>query len=88
MTPAQVAKSLQVKERTVSQWLKTGKLRGTKIGRLWRVPEDSLNEFLGITKPSTTFRGRDYSDEEIAQFLTDDVLDEETARIVERLLAK
>ncbi len=46
LTPVQVAERLQVKERTVLQWLKKGRLRGIKIGRLWRVPEENFAAFL------------------------------------------
>ncbi len=37
LTPPQVARHLQVNERTVTQWLRRGHLRGFKIGKEWRV---------------------------------------------------
>jgi excisionase family DNA binding protein len=37
LTPPQVAQHLQVNERTVTQWLRRGHLRGFKIGKEWRV---------------------------------------------------
>jgi len=46
LTPEEVAKRLQVTERTVLQWLRDGKLPGAKLGRLWRVKESDLHEFL------------------------------------------
>ena len=42
MTPAQVAQRLQVTERTVASWLRTGRLPGVKLGRLWRVHPAAL----------------------------------------------
>ena len=33
LTPSDVAKRLQMNERTVTQWLRNGHLRGFKIGR-------------------------------------------------------
>ncbi len=46
MTPPQVARRLQVNERTVTQWLRKGHLRGFKIGKGWRVKSRDLEVFL------------------------------------------
>lgn len=46
LTPEEVAERLAVKPRTVRDWLKAGKLQGMKAGRLWRISEESLREFL------------------------------------------
>ena len=45
-TPPQVAERLQVNERTVTQWLRKGHLRGFKIGKEWRVAQHDLQAFL------------------------------------------
>lgn len=46
LTPPQVAQRLQVNERTVTQWLRKGHLRGFKIGKEWRVSQRDLDAFL------------------------------------------
>ncbi len=46
LTPPQVARRLQVNERTVTQWLRNGNLRGFKIGKEWRVSPRDLKIFL------------------------------------------
>jgi excisionase family DNA binding protein len=46
LTPPQVAERLQVNERTVTQWLRRGHLRGFKIGKEWRVSAHDLDAFL------------------------------------------
>ncbi len=46
LTPPQVARHLQVNERTVTQWLRRGHLRGFKIGKEWRVSTRDLEDFL------------------------------------------
>ena len=46
LTPPQVAQRLQVNERTVTQWLRRGHLRGFKIGKEWRVSSHDLEAFL------------------------------------------
>lgn len=46
LTPDDAAKALVVKSSTVREWLRTGRLKGMKMGRLWRVKESDLAEFL------------------------------------------
>ena len=46
MTPPQVARRLQVNERTVTQWLRKGHLRGFKVGKEWRISPRDLKAFL------------------------------------------
>jgi excisionase family DNA binding protein len=53
LTPAQVAERLQVTERTVYTWLRGGRLRGLRAGRLWRVREEDLEAFLGAGTKGT-----------------------------------
>ena len=45
-SPDDVALKLNVKPLTVRRWLKSGKLKGLKVGRLWRVRESDLKAFL------------------------------------------
>jgi len=47
LTPAQIAERLQVAETTVHKWLRSGDLKGMKLGhRIWRVKEGDLEAFL------------------------------------------
>ncbi len=46
MTPVEVARRLKVKKRTVLEWLRQGKLKGLKLGRLWRIRTRDLDQFL------------------------------------------
>ena len=56
LTPSDVAKRLQMNERTVTQWLRNGHLRGFKIGKEWRVSEIDLEAYIeaGANKPSAS----------------------------------
>ncbi len=45
-----VAEILGFKEKTVREWLRTGKLKGKKVGRLWRIKESDLEEFINNTE--------------------------------------
>ena len=46
LTPQEVAEKLKVPRKTVYTWLNQGKLKGHKIGDLWRVKESDLEEFI------------------------------------------
>jgi excisionase family DNA binding protein len=46
-TPEQAAEILQVTTAVVREWLKRGKLKGTKVADiLWRIRESDLEAFL------------------------------------------
>ena len=45
LTPSEVADYLGVKPQTVTKWLRQGRLKGIKLGRLWRISERALWEF-------------------------------------------
>lgn len=48
-TPKQVAEILQVHQYTVLKWIREGKLRALKFGRVYRTTESEINAFLGQT---------------------------------------
>jgi excisionase family DNA binding protein len=48
MTPEDAARRLAVSPKTLRQWLRTGRLRGVKAGRLWRLREEDLAAFLVV----------------------------------------
>lgn len=46
LTSEQVAKLLQVHPFTVLKYLKSGKIKGVKIGRVYRIKESDVESFL------------------------------------------
>lgn len=44
-TTAELAQRLRAPEETIRHWLRTGALRGLKLGRRWRVREEDLKSF-------------------------------------------
>lgn len=46
LTPAEISERLKVTERTITGWLRQGRLRGFKIGKEWRVSERDFVSFL------------------------------------------
>ncbi|HHY92857.1 MAG TPA: helix-turn-helix domain-containing protein [Firmicutes bacterium] len=45
-TPQEIAKMLKVSKNAVYQWLSQGRLKGFRVGDLWRIPKDALEEFI------------------------------------------
>jgi len=45
-TIKEVAELLKVSDGGVRKWLKTGKLKGIKLGRIWRIKKSDLEEFV------------------------------------------
>jgi excisionase family DNA binding protein len=52
LTIAEVCALLKVHERTVYRWLKGGRLRAFKAGKLWRIPAGALDAFLQDAGPA------------------------------------
>lgn len=46
LTPDDVAAVLKVRSEVVRRWLRTGRLRGAYIGRVWRVRPEDLEAFV------------------------------------------
>ncbi len=44
---SEVAKMLNVSNVAIRKWIKSGKLRAKKVGKLWMIPESELKLFLG-----------------------------------------
>ena len=42
----EVAKLLDVTERTLHNYIKTGKLKGQKIGGKWKISDENLKKFI------------------------------------------
>jgi len=51
--PQEVAEHLHLSARTIFEWLRSGKLKGIKVGRQWRVRETDLEAFLQAPTPVT-----------------------------------
>jgi len=47
MTPEEVAERLAITPKTVRRFLREGRLKAVKVGRLWRVRESDLLRYMG-----------------------------------------
>ena len=45
-TPEEVAEKLKTTRRTVYRWIEDNKLKALKAGKMWRIPQSALDEFL------------------------------------------
>jgi len=46
LKPEQAAELMVVSARTVKKWLREGKLRGLKVGGMWRLTESEVRRFI------------------------------------------
>jgi excisionase family DNA binding protein len=46
LTPEEAAARLKISRLTLGDWLRSGKIKGLKVGRLWRIRESELESFL------------------------------------------
>jgi excisionase family DNA binding protein len=57
LTPEQVGEELQVHPATVRLWIRTGRLRATRVGRSWRVRRSEIDRVLASgASPARTER--------------------------------
>ena len=55
LTPERAAQLLAVSLKTIRDWLKRGRLKGVRAGRLWRIPERDLETFLAAEKETQSW---------------------------------
>jgi len=48
LAPEEAAARISVSPRSIREWLRKGKIKGVKAGRLWRIREKELEKFLGL----------------------------------------
>jgi excisionase family DNA binding protein len=86
LTPEQAADYLQINRETVYRYIREGKLVASKLGRAYRIPRSSLDLLLWATRTRPDITLRDYTGQEIADFIAADQLDDEARRIADRFL--
>ena len=46
LTPREAAARLKISRLTLGDWFRSGKIKGVKVGSLWRVRESDLQAFI------------------------------------------
>ena len=59
LTPERAAQLLAVRPKTIRDWLKRGRLKGVRAGRLWRIRECDLEAFLAAEKETQSWLDAD-----------------------------
>jgi excisionase family DNA binding protein len=84
MTPDQAADYLQVNRETIYRYIREGKLLASKLGRSYRIPRANLDLLLLSTSTRPDIKLREYTDEQIEQFLEADRLTGKAKEIADR----
>ena len=84
MTPDQAADYLQVDRETVYRYIRSGKLNASRLGRSYRIPRQSIELLLLATSTRPYIKLRRYTDEQIEQFMQEDVLEGEALNVARR----
>lgn len=50
LTVEEVASNLKISPKIIRKWLRDGMLSGIKLGRVWRIDEKDLEEFIQRSK--------------------------------------
>ncbi len=45
-TPEMAAQALHISTLTLKNWLRSGKIKGVKVGKQWRIRESDLESFI------------------------------------------
>jgi excisionase family DNA binding protein len=88
MTVEQAATYLQVSRGVIYRLIREGKLLASRIGRNYRIARWQLDTFLDVTRTRPDIPLREYTDDQLAQFLHDDVMTPEQAAIVQRFMGR
>ena len=50
LTPEEISVQYNVKADTIRKWIRQGKIRAAKLGRVWRISESDLRDFIRFNK--------------------------------------
>jgi excisionase family DNA binding protein len=87
LTPQEVADYLQLTYDTVYRYIREGKLAAAKLGRHYRIPKENVDLFLLVSSTAGGARMRDFSRQEVEEWLQEDEIDQETRTTGRKLLA-
>ena len=90
MSADEVAQQLSVSSGAVRQWVRTGTMKSVRAGKLIRISQAQVDEFLEasmrIAGGSGSQKTRDYTLSEIEEFVREDTLEPELAERIEKII--
>jgi excisionase family DNA binding protein len=84
LTPEQAAEYLQVDRETIYRYIRQGKLVASNLGRTYRIPKRSLDLLLWATRTRQDVTLREYTGQQIEEFIRTDQMDKEAGEIAQR----
>ena len=87
LTPQEVAEYLQLTPDTIYRYIREGKLAAAKFGRHYRIPKENVDLLLLVSSTAGGARMREFSTQEVGEWLQEDQIDEEVRATGEKLLA-
>ena len=87
LTPQEVAQYLQLTPDTVYRYIREGRLAAAKFGRHYRIPKENVDLFLLVSSTAGGANMRDFSRQEVEEWLEEDQIDLETRAAGSKLLA-
>ncbi len=88
LTPQEVAEYLQLAPDTVYRYIREGRLVASQLGRQYRIRRENVELLLLATSIGGDARMRSFAQEDVADWLEEDRIPEETRRTGEALLAQ
>ncbi len=88
LTPQEVAEYLQLTPDTVYRYIREGRLVASRLGRQYRIPKRNVELFLLATSTVGDARMRTFTKQQIAEWLEEDRIDEETESVGQELLTQ
>ena len=85
LTPQEVAEYLQLTQDTVYRYIREGKLVASKLGRHYRIPKENVELLLLLTSTAGGAQMRTFSRQEVAEWIEQDRIDQETRAIGAKL---
>ncbi len=85
LTPQEVAEYLQLTPDTIYRYIREGKLVASKLGRHYRIPKENVELLLMLTSTAGGAQMREFSRQEVAEWIKEDRIDQETRAIGEKL---
>jgi excisionase family DNA binding protein len=85
MTPDQAAELLQVPRATIYRYIRSGALIASRLGRHYRIARADVQALLWATRTRPDIRLREFTDEQIAEFMAEDRLSDGAREIVDAL---
>jgi len=86
LTPEQAAAYLQVNRETVYRYIRDGRLLASRMGRSYRIPKRNIDLLLASSLTRRDIQVREYSDQELRDFLEADQLDNEAGSIARNII--